>query len=208
MRPWSGVGGVVVGLRHVRGRIGEKVDDILVQDRSVGLQREQIVAAAGDDPFRDVGLGPHGVDGDERAGQLQSFEQQPNSDDFIGLLIDRLLRQNQTLTGGPGADHVQRLAALGARVGSSRGLAVDGDDGGRALAQAGDPGGARYDEKGTIRNANNAAQIPLSGAPVENLIRFRVAHLSAKGYSVPRSCRLDCGQRNVVAWLRLKKGKL
>jgi len=49
-----------------------------MQDRSVGLQREQIVAAAGDDPFGDVGLGPDRIDGDERAGQLQSFEQQRN----------------------------------------------------------------------------------------------------------------------------------
>ena len=43
--------------------------------RALGLQREQIIATAGDDPFGDVGLGPHGVDGDEHAGQLQSFEQ-------------------------------------------------------------------------------------------------------------------------------------
>jgi hypothetical protein len=63
-----GVGGVVARLRYVRGRIVEK-------GPVVGLQREQIIAAAGDDPFGDVGLGPHGVDGDERVGQLQSFEQ-------------------------------------------------------------------------------------------------------------------------------------
>ena len=52
------VGGVAAGLGHACGRIGKKVDDILMQDRSVGLQREQIVAAAGDDPLSDVGLGP------------------------------------------------------------------------------------------------------------------------------------------------------
>jgi hypothetical protein len=37
------VGGVAAGLGHACG----KVDDILMQNRSVGLQREQIVAAAG-----------------------------------------------------------------------------------------------------------------------------------------------------------------
>ena len=38
---------MAAGLGHACGRIGEKVDDILMQDRSVGLQREQIVDAAG-----------------------------------------------------------------------------------------------------------------------------------------------------------------
>ena len=52
------VGGVAAGLGHACGRIGKKVDDILMQDRSLGLQREQIVATAGDDPLSDVGLGP------------------------------------------------------------------------------------------------------------------------------------------------------
>jgi hypothetical protein len=72
------VGGVAAGLGHPCGRIGEKVDDILMQDRPVGLQREQTFAAARDDPLGDVSLGHHGVDGDERAGQLQSVEQQRN----------------------------------------------------------------------------------------------------------------------------------
>jgi hypothetical protein len=50
------VSGAVDGRRHAGGRIVDEVDDVLMQNRSVGLQREQIVAATGDNPFGDVGL--------------------------------------------------------------------------------------------------------------------------------------------------------
>ncbi len=160
------VGRGVDGFRHASGRTVAKVDDVLVRNRSVGLKREQIVAAAGDDPFGDIGLGPDGVDGDERGGQLQSFDQQRNGDDFVGFLIDRLLRQNQAPTSGPGADHAQRLAALGARVGSSRGLAVDGDDVGRALAQRLDPGGKASLKQNRVERVDHVVDRIVAGQAV------------------------------------------
>jgi hypothetical protein len=73
--------------------------------------------------------------------QLESFQQPRNGDDLIGLFVDGLLSEDEALAGRASGDHVQRFAALGARVGSPRGLAVDGDDVGRALAQRLHPAG-------------------------------------------------------------------
>jgi len=54
-----------------------------MKDRPIGLQRQQVIAATLDDGLGDIGLGPHGVDGDERAGQFEPFEQPRNGDDLV-----------------------------------------------------------------------------------------------------------------------------
>ena len=110
-----------------------------MENRPVVLEREQIVAAARHDGLGDLGLGSHGVDGDQRSLQFQALQKRGDGEDFVGLFLDRLLAQHQALTRGPGDDHVQRRAALGAGMGAPRGLAVDGDDVGFALAQTLDP---------------------------------------------------------------------
>ena len=68
---------------HVGWRIVEEVDHVLMKDRPIGLQRQQVIAATLDDGLGDIGLGPHGVDGDERAGQFEPFEQPRNGDDLV-----------------------------------------------------------------------------------------------------------------------------
>ena len=106
-----------------------------MENRSIGLESEQIVAAARHDALGNLGLGSHGVDSDQRALQLQPLQKRGNGVDFVGLFLDRLLTQDQALPRGPGADHVQRRAALGAGVGAPRGLAVDRHDVGFVLTQ-------------------------------------------------------------------------
>ncbi len=91
------------------------------------------------DPVGDLDLAAHGVDGDERAGQLEPLEQQRDGIDLVRLAVDRLLPEHQALAARPGRDEMQRMAA--ARPGPTRGLAVDRHDVRRALAQLRDPGG-------------------------------------------------------------------
>jgi hypothetical protein len=70
-----------------------------VKERSIGLQRQQVIAATPDDLFRDVGLGSDGIDGDERPRQFQPLEQKRKAED-------------EALTGRPGGDQMQRLPTL------------------------------------------------------------------------------------------------
>ena len=69
-----GVGRLMNGFDGFSFRIGEEGDDVLMKDRSIGFEREQIVAAAGHDLFGDVGLGSHGVDGDQGALELEPLQ--------------------------------------------------------------------------------------------------------------------------------------
>ena len=133
------VGRVMLGLQHIGGRIIEELHHVLVENRPIGLQRQQVIATTPDDLFRDVGLCPHGVDGNERPGQFQPFEQQRNGDDLVGLLVNGLLTEDKALTSRPGGHQMQWLATFTTRMASPRCLAVDGNDVGRTLAQRLDP---------------------------------------------------------------------
>ena len=101
-------------------RVGEELDHIVMENRSIGLEGEQIVAPARHDPLCNLGLGSHGVDGDERALQFELLQKRGDGADFVGLFLDRLLTQDQALSGGPGADHVQRRAAGSVRRSARR----------------------------------------------------------------------------------------
>ena len=111
-----------------RGGVVEIAPDLVVQAGLVVLDGEQVVAAAVEDSLSDLGLRPHGVDGDERPRQCQAFEQQWDGGDLVGLGLARLLAERETPAAGPGRNHVGRPAVLGTVVRSARGLAVDGDD--------------------------------------------------------------------------------
>ena len=91
---------------------GEEGGDISVEKRQIGLERQQIVADARDDLFRDVDLDSHGVDADERALEFELFEQERNGDNRLRLFVHGLLSEHETLAGGTGGDEMQRLAAL------------------------------------------------------------------------------------------------
>jgi hypothetical protein len=52
-----------------------------------------------------------------------------------GRVVDGLRTEHQALMRRSGGDQMQRPATLAGRMGLSRGIAVDGDDVGRAIAQ-------------------------------------------------------------------------
>ncbi len=76
--------------------------DLTQQFRPVGLEDKEVVTATLEDRSCDLYLCADGVDGDERAGELKTLEQEGNGSDFIGLLCRRLLPQNQPLPARPG----------------------------------------------------------------------------------------------------------
>lgn len=80
--PAVGVGGLEGSEAALFGRV-EKQRDLFGQAALVVLQRQKIIGPAREDGFGDLRLRPHGVDGDERAGQVESFEKQRYSADFI-----------------------------------------------------------------------------------------------------------------------------
>jgi hypothetical protein len=56
----------------------------------LSFQSEKIVGSLGADPLGDLTSAAHGVDGNERARELETFEQTRNGDDLVALLVDRL----------------------------------------------------------------------------------------------------------------------
>src|SRR6516164_3625334 len=153
-----GVGRLMKGFDALGLLIGEEVFDVLEQNRPIGFEREQIVAAARNDRLSDVGLGSHGVDGDEGALEVEALQKRRNGADFVGFVGDRLLTQHQPLPRGPCADHVQRLPAPGARMRAPRGLAVDRHNVGLVLAQTFDPLGKTGLKKLGIKRVDDVVQ--------------------------------------------------
>ena len=80
--PVVGVGGLEGSEAALFGRV-EKQRDLFGQAALVVLQRQKIIGPAREDGFGDLRLRPHGVNGDERAGQVEPFEKQRYSADFI-----------------------------------------------------------------------------------------------------------------------------
>ena len=80
-----------------------------MQTGLVVLEREQVVTATIEDGLGDPGLRPHGIDGDERAGERQAFQKERNGCDLIGLGLTAccpstrrwLLAQAETRCSGP-----------------------------------------------------------------------------------------------------------
>ena len=135
-----GIGGFT-GVEGAGLGVVEEGFDLAEQQRPVGLQGEQVVAATLDDGLGDLGLCADRIDGDQGTGQGQALQQQRDGGDLVRLVADRLLAQHQTLAAGPGGDQMQRLTPLGAGMAAPGGLAVDGDGVGGAIAQIRHPGG-------------------------------------------------------------------
>ena len=69
-----------------------------MQTGLVVLDREQVVTATIEDGLGNPGLRPHGIDGDERAGERQAFQKERNGCDLIGLGLTCL--QHEALAAG------------------------------------------------------------------------------------------------------------
>ena len=145
------------------GGIVEVAPDFVVQAGLVILDGEQVVAATIKDGLGDLGLGAHGVDGDEGASEREAFEQKRDGGDLVGLGRACLLAKHQALAAGPGRDHVERTAVFAAIVRPSRGLAVDrhylgGSRGSDRRPQAFDPGGEALREQPAIHGVDDIVQ--------------------------------------------------
>src|SRR5215212_2056460 len=128
-----------VPVEIVRGG-GKEAFDLAVQVRPVVFHRDQVVRALSLDGVGDLGLAAHGIKRDEGSGEGQALEQQRDGGDLIRLGVGGFLPEHPALTGRPGGDKMQRLAALAAVVRAPRSLAVDGDKVGLGVAQLVDPG--------------------------------------------------------------------
>ena len=127
-------------------RVGELIADLTVQAALVAFDAEDVAAALFNDFAGDGALGSHGVDCDQRALEIEHFEQFGNGGDLVALLADEGLGEGIQASGdgrertrpacraakpsnaglaGLGAHGVQmvRFAAAAA----AQGLAVDGD---------------------------------------------------------------------------------
>ena len=166
----AGLDAAVIGVDRLaalelqpRGRGGKCRLHCGMGGRPVLLEGEDIVASAVEDRPRDLGLGPHGIDGDECAVQVQSLEQQGNGHDFIGFFRHRFLSEHETLTRGPGGYGMQGHAALGAGVAAARGLAINRDNIGHVVAQTLDPGEEAGLEHLRIDGGDDVAQGIVAG---------------------------------------------
>ena len=84
----------------------------------ISLERQDVVAFPVHDLFRDRRLGPHCVDGHDRALQVDERQSLGNCRDFVGFRVCRHLRQCQAKLTGPDTHGVQGAQLfLGARKG-------------------------------------------------------------------------------------------
>lgn len=114
------------------GRSGaEIVLDIGFQRRLVALEGEQVIGIVGNDLVGNLHLAAHRIDGDQRPFRLAVFgeviEEIGDGGDLVGFLGKAALRQDQPGGVGVGAQRVQCLETLTLVMGSTRRLAVDGD---------------------------------------------------------------------------------
>ena len=159
--------------RQSRRRLVEQHRDLGERGWPVLLQRQQVVPAAIADRLGDPGLSAHRINGDQGSLQVQTFEQQRNGGDFVGLLFRRLLAKDDPLTGGPGGDHVQRLAPLPSVVAAPRGLAIDRDDLRGTVAEVFNPGEEATFEQAGVDGREHVAQCVVAGNAV--LVREETA---------------------------------
>ena len=87
---------------------GEEVADRIGQQRLVVLDRQNVIGAPIPDRLGDVGLGAHGIDGDDAACQRQHREQLRNRRLLVGFSGGRPLAQEQAGPRSEGADQMQR----------------------------------------------------------------------------------------------------
>ena len=168
----------VGGLEDVErlGRVGEEGLDLAQHRRAVGLEREEIVAAAVEDHLRGALMGVHGVAGDEQAVERQGLEQRSGGEGLVLALGHRLLGDGDPRAGAEGGDDVQRRAARRPVEGAAQGLAVDGE---HAVA-----GGAEVVEEG-LEDTTEGSRIEQPEHPGEGIMA-RQAILQAEEFPQER----------------------
>jgi hypothetical protein len=139
--------------------------DLLQQGRLIGLDRQEIVAAAGADRGRHRRIAGDRVDRHQRPVEGERIEQVGDRGTLVFFLVHRLLCQHQALAGGPGRDQMQGAAAARAVLRAARGLAVDRDEIGSVRPQTPRPVGKAGLKQLRIDPVHHHPQPVLAGHP-------------------------------------------
>src|SRR4051812_38910988 len=85
----------------------EMLDDSLVGQLVIGLENQQVVCPARQDPLGDCGLTAHGVQRHDAVLQRELVQQFRDGCDLVRRLMDPTLAQHEALLARPGAHQVQ-----------------------------------------------------------------------------------------------------
>lgn len=96
------------------GLVSEGVFERLAQAGLVSFDRQQVVGAAFTDLPSQIALSFERIEADQRAAQLKRVEQVGNRAQIAAFVGHLALCQHQRHFGGEGADHVERVAFVGA----------------------------------------------------------------------------------------------
>ncbi len=117
------------------GRIGEEGRHRLQHRRTVGLEREQIVAAPVEDQLRGLGLSVDRIAGDQHPLEGQRREQGAGGGDLVLARRHPSLPDAQTRVAAEGGDHMQGRAPRRTIERAAQRLAVNGQNAGPVRAQ-------------------------------------------------------------------------
>src|SRR3954447_3964672 len=147
----------------------EAVVDVLMQVGVVVLDRQDVVAATGDNLGGDLLLAAHRVDGHQGTGEVEQLQEPRDRSDLVGLVVHGHLAEADVVGAGPGADQVQRRQPAAAAPAAAHRLAIDGDDATgphTRLGQGRDPSGEASLERLRVQQAEDAAEGVVRGDAV------------------------------------------
>ena len=127
MRVVEGVAVRSTGRAKAEAVLVEMLSHRCMRDRVIGLQSQQIVAPACQDPLGDRGLTPHSVQRHDAVLQGELIQQRRNGGDLVGLAINAALAKHQALLTGPGAHQVQGCLLSSMIKRASQRLAINGN---------------------------------------------------------------------------------
>ena len=114
-------------------------------------------------------------------------EQRGDGDDLVGLFGHRDLPQHQTLPGGEGRNHMDRLLGVLLRAGAARCLAVDGDDLGGRFDERRNPGDEAASERLGVERGEDVAEMIMRRRAV--LERPEAAQQTKASFRQSEPCR-------------------
>ena len=104
----------------------ELILSFFVKVSLVAFEGEDVVGFFLDDGLGDVGVGAHGIKGDDLSGQGEDLDEMGNGGDFVAFIRHIFLSQSESALCGPSTYDVTGFGIKA--VAATQSLAVDGDD--------------------------------------------------------------------------------
>ncbi|MDR3558458.1 MAG: hypothetical protein P4L61_02920, partial [Candidatus Pacebacteria bacterium] len=104
----------------------EEKFDFFMEVALIPLKGKEVISALIDYLSGDLLLTSHGVYGHNAASDIEGLEQLWNCRNFIGFVLRFDLPQDQTVPGGPCANHMDTRFTIGAIMRATRGFSIDG----------------------------------------------------------------------------------